>query len=596
LLERDRVGIPGRANLIYHKNKGEAEPFFRTGDAMKILKHARLFSLLAMLVCLLTGSMAAGQSQKSVAILPFTLNAPPDLQYLQEGLRDMVGSRMRAEAGVRIIAKTEADGALKVAGGKPAPENLPALAKQLGADYLVYGSITALGGGISIDTQVFTAAAPAGQSLQTFYGAATANDQIMQSIDSLSWDIIEKLFGKRRPVPAAAALAQQTPAQPGASSAFTTAHPDKTFMASGGGFGIKSGRNFVKTRNFNMGLQSIDVGDVDGDGAMEVVLADKSEVQVFDRDGTRLNSIGTIRVKGYQIHNVNIADLDSDGRAEIYISASDPQIPGSMAVEWDGKQFVTLFDNARWYIRPMNIPGTGPVLVGQAAGLVPVAEGIYMLTLNNGSLSRQEKLPLPAKVNLFNFAYADLDGDGKKEVVALDESFKLQVIRSGSVSWKSEERFCGTKRYIGGDPRMMPTTTPTVNNEIDGVGERYKQTYIPSRILVADIDHDGAEDLILNLNPSTLTTVVPSLIQYMSGTMVGLKWNGLGMEEMWRTRKIDGYVVDYQVKSQIMKLAEGAEDELFIGVVLNSGTFESLTSDESTVVIYPFEFEAPEGK
>ena len=563
---------------------------------MKIMKDARLFAVLATLICfLLSGSMATGQPQKSVAILPFTLNAPPDLQYLQEGLRDMLGSRMRAEAGVRIIAKAEADGALKTAGGRPTTENLPVLAKQLGADYLVYGSITALGGGISIDTQVFTAGAPAEKALQPFYGAATANDQIMQSIDALSWEILDKIFNKRRPAPAVATPAQPTPGQAGAPSAFTTAHPDKTFMASGGGFGIKSGRNFVKTRNFNMGIQGIDVGDVDGDGAMEVVLANKSEVQVFDRDETRLNSIGTIKVSGYQIHNVNIADLDGDGKAEIYISASDPQIPGSMAVEWDGKQFATLFDNARWYIRPMDIPGTGPVLVGQAAGLVPVVEGVYVLALNNGSLSRQERLPLPAKVNLFNFAYADLDGDDKKEVVALDESFKLQVIRGGSVSWKSEERFCGTKRYIGGDPRMMPGTNPTRHPEVDGVGERYKETFIPSRILVTDVDHDGADDLILNLNPSTLTTVVPRLIQYMSGTMVGLKWNGLGLEEMWRTRKIDGYVVDYQVKSQTMKLKEGEEDELFIGVVLNSGTFETLAGDESTMVIYPFVFEAPEG-
>jgi len=244
----------------------------------------------------------------------------------------------------------------------------------------------------------------------------------------------------------------------------------------------------------------------------------------------------------------------------------------------------------------VNVPGTGLVLLGQAAGLTPVVEGIYVLSMKDGSLSRQERLPLPAKVNLFNFAYADLDGDGKKEVVALDESFKLQVLRGGSVSWKSEERFCGTKRYIGGEPRMMPGTNRSRSNEVDGAGELYKETYIPSRILVADVDHDGSDDIILNLNPSTLTTVMPRLTQYTSGTLVGLKWNGLGLEEMWRTRKIDGYVVDYQAKSQAMKLKDKAEDELFIGVVLNSGTLESLTSDESTVVIYPFEFEAPEKK
>jgi hypothetical protein len=225
--------------------------------------------------------------------------------------------------------------------------------------------------------------------------------------------------------------------------------------------------------------------------------------------------------------------------------------------------------------------------------MTPVLEGIYVLSVKDGSLEPGERLALPAKVNLFDFAYADLDGDGKKEVVALDDSFKLRVLRGNSSIWKSEERFCGTKRYIGGDPRMMPSTSGTRNREVDGVGEPYKEIFIPSRILVADVDHDGAEDIILNLNPSTLTTVLPRMIQYMSGTMVGLKWNGLGLEELWRTRKIDGYVVDYQVKSRAMKLKDKEEDELFIGVILNSGTFEALASDESTMVIYPFEFEAP---
>lgn len=562
---------------------------------MKTLPRILLLSLLAVL-CLPLVITPASAQQRSVAILPFTLNTPPDMQYLQEGLRDMLASRMRAEAGATIIPKAEADAVLKTVGGKPTPENLPGLAQKLKADYLLFGSITAMGGGISIDTQVFSGAAPAGQAPQTFYGSATSNEQIMQSIDALAWDIIEKLFNKKRP--ATAVPAPQAQAQAGGPPpAFTTAHPEKTFMASGGGFGIKSGRSFVKTRNFNMGLRGLDVADVDGDGALEVILADKSEVQVFDRDETRLNLMGTIPMTGYQVHSVSSADLDGDGKAEIYISANDPETPGSKAVEWDGKQFATLFERARWYIRPMEVPGTGKVLVGQTSGsLVAVSEGIYVLSTNNGELSRQERLPLPAKVNLFNFAYADLDGDGKKEVVALDESFKLQVVRGGSITWKSEERFCGTRRYIGGDPRMKETTTPTVNTEVDGAGERFKETYIPSRILVADVDQDGADDIILNMNPATLSTVAPRMIQYTSGTMVGLKWNGLGLEELWRTRKLDGYVVDYQAKSQTKKLKAGEEDELFIGVILNSGTFEALTSDQSTVVIYPFEFEAPASK
>ena len=156
---------------------------------------------------LLAGAAAAEEAGRSFAILPFTLNAPPDMQYLQDGIREMIGSRLRVEAGAIIVLHSEVDVVLRAAGGQLAAETMRQFARQVGADYLIYGSITALGGGISIDARVFSAAASADKAVQQFYGSATANDQIMQSIDALAWDIIEQLFGKKRPaamMPAAA--------------------------------------------------------------------------------------------------------------------------------------------------------------------------------------------------------------------------------------------------------------------------------------------------------------------------------------------------------------------------------------------------------
>lgn len=558
---------------------------------MKSWKNIVFFSMLLALYCLscVQGAIAAGGGP-SVAILPFKLNAPPDKQYLQEGLRDMLGSRMTAEAGAAIVPKAKVDGALQKAGGKLVAQNMSSFAKNVGADYLVFGSISALGGGMSIDANVYTAGSD-DQAVKTFYGSATSNDQIMKSIDTLSWDIIEKLFNKQRP----ASLAPTPTAQAKSDvPAFTTAHPDKTFMTSGGGYSIRGGRNFVKTRNFDMGIRGFELGDIDGDGTLEVILANKSEVMVFRRDGTRLNLLGTVKMAvRYQVHSVNAADVNGNGKAEIYISANDPKMPGSRAVEWDGEKFVDLFREARFYIKPMDLPGIGLSLLGQGSGMVPVTEGIYRLSTASGRPEVQERLPIPNTVNLFNFVYADIEGDGSHEIIALDNSFKLLVFKGGSLVWKSEERFCGTKRFLGGSPDMMPGTSPLRNDEVDGVGELYVETFVPSRILVSDVDHDGVDDIILNRNPDTLSTVVPRMVQYQSGTMVGLKWNGLGLEELWRTRKIDGYVVDYQVKSQIQNLESNADDELFIGIVLNAGTFDSLLGDQSTVVIYPFAFEQP---
>ena len=116
----------------------------------------------------------------------------------------------------------------------------------------------------------------------------------MAAIDSLSWDILEKNFGKQRPVPVAAV---QTPAPTVQSQTdMGTAHPDKIFMSDNskitiGNMQMQGGREFAKSRNLDMTLQGFDIGDVDGDGTEEIILADKSKVK------DALNESGQVAVR-----------------------------------------------------------------------------------------------------------------------------------------------------------------------------------------------------------------------------------------------------------------------------------------------------------
>ena len=125
---------------------------------MNIMQRNILLFVSTFFVCLsVSTGLLAQEAAKTVAILPFQLNAPPDQQYLSEGLRDILGSRMRAEAGAQIVAKSEIQSAMQGAGGQVDPGKMPAFAGKVGADYLIYGTITALGGGVSIDAKVYTA-------------------------------------------------------------------------------------------------------------------------------------------------------------------------------------------------------------------------------------------------------------------------------------------------------------------------------------------------------------------------------------------------------------------------------------------------------
>ncbi len=66
------------------------------------------------------------------------------------------------------------------------------------------------------------------------------------------------------------------------------------------------------------------VGDVDGDGKMDVVMADRQTVTIYHLNNNRLNEFASTKLfPRYKIHAVNVADLNNNGKAEIYISAAE---------------------------------------------------------------------------------------------------------------------------------------------------------------------------------------------------------------------------------------------------------------------------------
>ncbi|OQX18257.1 MAG: hypothetical protein BWK76_08065 [Desulfobulbaceae bacterium A2] len=541
------------------------------------------------------GPAAARAAQGTVAVLPFQLNTPPEMNYLRDGLRDMLSSRITAETGGTVVARTTVDESLRALGGSVAAERLPELARRLGAQHLIYGSVTSMGDGLSIDAKVFAATATGAEAVRSFYATAPDGKAVMRAVDTLAWDIIEQVYGKKRP----AHLAPATAGATGAANPFQTAHPEKAFLAGGGDFGGRGGRGFVKTRNLDVSLQAMAVADVNNDGVDELLLAAPTELRIFSRDGVRVNQIAASALPvRYRIHHVAAADMNGNGIPEIYISAADYQGPSSRVLEWDGKQFAVLADNVPWYLRPIQVPDEGLILAGQGSTFQRAVDGpVYRLERNGDSIQSQERLKLPDNVKLFDFSYADLDGDGKKEVIAINKANALTVTRTdGKLLWRSEERFNATKRTLGGEPPINYTRNQQSNTSSDSGGERYAEFMVPSRILVVDMDKDGKDEVIVNQLPSSIVSVMPRLADYPSGTLMGLKWNGLALEEMWRTRRIDSSVVDFQLKSQGMALKPGQKDELLVGVLLRAGMMDFLTEDESAVLIYPFEFEQPEEK
>jgi TolB-like protein len=518
-----------------------------------------------------------------IAFLPFKANAPQDMSYLTSGIRDMLASRIASEVGLTVIDKGVVDKALANAGNPNQNEALLKLAKSLQADYLVVGSLTAMGSSLSLDAKFFDAGK--GEP-RNFYATAKNESEIIQSIDSLAWDISEKIFARKRP---ASALSQPVAAgQPTAQPQYATAHPDRAFAGRTGGGGspfiypkgITS--EFQKTQNMKLSLQFMEMADLDGDSQDEVLFADNDSVQIFKRDGNRLSKVGQIPCKvGYTIHAISVADLNKNNKPEIYVSAADAKQPNSFAFEWLGADKANyLFQDARWYVRAMQIPGEGMVLAGQKADSEkPVAAGIFRLDLAGGGVNGGARLDVPGSVNLFDFTIADLDNDGSREIIAIDQYDRLQVLRtSGTVLWKGDEFYGGTTRFIGGTEALGASKA---------VGqEGSERIYIPSRIIVHDVNNDGQQDVIINKNLSTSSRLFTNMKNYPSGEIHALSWNGIALSELWRTKKIDGYIVDYLLRPA----ADKKSAELLVGLILGNSAIDLFSDQTSTMLIYQLDF------
>jgi len=548
---------------------------------------------------------AAEGSAKTVAVLPFAMHAPGSMAYLQDGLRSMLASRLAANGGADIIAPGKVDALLPEPAKVLQQSEAIELARQLGADFIVTGSLTALGGAMSLDAKVISR----DESAQpiSFYGAAAQENEVIGAVNQLAWDIAAKVFGASPP--AAAAPAKTAPAAPvqedDAMAAFKTEHPDKVYKTQQPVpvTGITSPiitpqsmtgmQGFTKTQNLNFLLRGMDVGDVDGDGSNDVVLADKQKVYAYHLQENRLVEFGSVEMPARsKIHAISLGDIDGNGRSEIYISGADDFSPHSWAYEWNGSGLDLVLENVPWYIRVLDIPGEGPMLVGQRGGQSSLLlAGIYRLMRSGTAVQPEERIVMPDYVNLFEFALADVNGDTTNEIVAISRAYRLYVVRpNGTVLWVSDEFYGGTSRYIGEDYELVGRKGLDVNSmssaDVIGMDGSGKRIYIPSRIIVMDVNGDGKDDVIVNKNISTASRHVENYKSFKTSEIHALAWNGIALGQIWQTKKIDGYIPDFQ----FLPLSERENSTtLFVGLVLSTGWTSSFGAGESSILMYDIE-------
>jgi hypothetical protein len=246
----------------------------------------------------------------------------------------------------------------------------------------------------------------------------------------------------------------------------------------------------------------------------------------------------------------------------------------------EGKTLKPLVKSSPWFYRVMEWPGKGRILVGQektpgshSASLSIVKyyfdKGIFALKWNGSQYAKAEQAPLLDLPNVFvfNFAVADLNGDGTNEVITIDRNGALHILdHTGEELYKSSDTYGGTLNYI--------ITNPDARSEKD-----QEFFYLPARMVIADLDRNGKTEVIVNQNQSATGGWAERLRVFSDGKMVSLSWTGLALDPNWESRKLSGCVSDFQIKD----LDNDGNPDLVVALLQERGA--SVFKDAKSLVV-----------
>lgn len=516
---------------------------------MKTLKtiYCRLkFASLAILVInLILASFVFAAQPARVVVIPLKMNAERDLGFLQDGIFDMLATRLSHPGKVNVVGKEKT---LQVSGDVSGPVNeqyAKTVGSRLDADYVLFGSLTVFGNSVSLDAKLLDMSETT--PTLSLFRQSQSMDDVIPAINDFAQEINQKVFGKQETVGVAGTTPRQGQAQPPAQSIY--AHPERMWEEEAGRQGMipSTGSPFIfsrsadlagfqKSRNFEFEAEGLAVADLTGDGLKETVIMAGQSLHIFRNQGGRMAEMKEIKGERYHRYiSVDAADTNGNGLAEIFVTCLNSNTKGldSFVLQWDGSGFQTVAKNQKWYFRVIDHPLEGQMLVGQRRGIgVLFLDGIFHLVWDGRDYVGYEKLPVPRGTLVYGFAMGNPTGEGDNMVVALEPKGQVKIYGpGGNLEWKSSERYGGSEndlRYVGGD-----------------MTESESRMFLPQRVFLVDSNQNNRYEVLVVKNDAFTGKLFKNYRLYSSGTFQALTWDGLGLTPLWQTQKISGYISDY---------------------------------------------------
>jgi len=498
----------------------------------------------AALLLLVGWCAAVGAEAPRLLVLPFELSAAQPQEYLRRAVPDVLANRIGQSRDVVVVPADVPAEAL--AGRSPFSA---AVAQELGkarrADYVLSGRVTEIGKRFSVDAALFDV--KSGALVERYSAEGGDLSELIPKLGEIGQSVRQSFAARASTAPAAAAPA---PAAPPPAATAQAAPARKTWIS----------------KPLAVEIRGIAIGPVAERGRADIVVLTRQEVRVYRRRGEDLELV-TRYAANRSVDNigVDVADLDGDGLAEIYVTGAAPSNAlASYVLRWNGSALQPLATAVPWHLRLVQL-ADGPALLGQARSFDKLFDGpIRRLAWRDGKLVAGDALPLPGHVTLYSFVVADVNGDGKQEVVSLQSRSPLMVYDLQGRVLASGAKYGQSAVYVE-DKRANNDAQP-------------EEAQLPGRLRAVTLPGNGLGFLAAQNQESI--GVFYRARNFTGGNVVALRWQDDGLEEVWRTEQL-AYVADFQVS----ELQPSGEPMLVIATVSD---FEGMLSKpRSFLVVTP---------
>ena len=523
----------------------------KSREAFNIFGKMLLLFLLSLIFSL---PLSAQASIKTLVIFPLEIYADQSKSYLRHGVNNMLISRLsggdieviRDEKYMSLLNEKEREG---ITSKKRAEE----LARGLKADYAIFGSITSIGGGYSLDLSLLEIG-ESGSRL-TRVSKAVDEDNFIPQLSDLAYRLRAIIEGKEIPARTIEEKATVLSKPHTAKGIFSKVEEDKQMPVA-----LEKGLFFKPTREYQafkptgkisigMTVMAFDMGDLDGRGGVELLVLGRKKLLLYTIRGASFALKDSLKAGlGEDFIKVSAGDVDNNGRAEIYLVSRYGMRARSTVLEWNG-EFKRL-DRRTGHLQTVKDPASSkPLLLFQDSKVDEFFSGrIYVMNYEKGGkLKKREKLPELKGGQFYTLALCDLDKDGAPEWLGLGEpglgeqSNLCVWDQEGDIIWSGDKKLGGTNNAIrleeGGSEGDLP---PMIS--------------FNSRFVITDIDGDGKKEIlaIKNISPVKL---LQNLRVYTKSNLIAYRIEDSSLFPVWRTRDIDWCLTDMQVQGQSLFLA-----------------------------------------